>query len=54
MTDIATEISEMTQLAHEGGEPLMTTPVVGTNVQGPPESAPHEPPAWWADALITD
>jgi ribonuclease Z len=30
-------------------------PVVdATNVQGPPESAPHEPPAWWADALIAD
>ena len=30
-------------------------PVVGpTVVQGPPESAPHAPPAWWADALITD
>jgi ribonuclease Z len=30
-------------------------PVVGpTNVQGPPVSAPHDPPAWWADALITD
>lgn len=30
-------------------------PVVGaTNVQGAPESAPHDPPAWWADALVTD
>jgi ribonuclease Z len=30
-------------------------PIVGpTTVQGPPESAPHDPPAWWADALITD
>jgi ribonuclease Z len=30
-------------------------PVVGpTIVQGPPESAPHPPPTWWADALITD
>lgn len=30
-------------------------PVVGpTVVQGPPESQPHPPPAWWADALITD
>jgi ribonuclease Z len=30
-------------------------PVVGhTAVQGPPESAPHAPPDWWADALITD
>jgi ribonuclease Z len=30
-------------------------PVVGqSNEQGPPMSAPLEPPAWWADALITD
>jgi ribonuclease Z len=30
-------------------------PIVGpTVVQGPPMSAPLEPPAWWADALITD
>jgi ribonuclease Z len=30
-------------------------PVVGpTQVTGPPMSAPPEPPAWWADALITD
>ena len=30
-------------------------PVVGpSNEQGPPMNAPLEPPAWWADALITD
>jgi ribonuclease Z len=30
-------------------------PVVGpTKVTGPPMSAPKPPPAWWADALITD
>jgi ribonuclease Z len=30
-------------------------PVIGpTQVTGPPMSAPPEPPAWWADALITD
>jgi ribonuclease Z len=30
-------------------------PIVGpTNVQGPPESQPLPPPAWWADALMTD
>lgn len=29
-------------------------PVVGqSQVSGPPMSAPHDPPAWWADALIT-
>jgi ribonuclease Z len=30
-------------------------PVVGaTNTTGPPMSKPPAPPAWWADALITD
>jgi ribonuclease Z len=30
-------------------------PVVGTSHEsGPPMSAPHAPPAWWAGALITD
>ena len=30
-------------------------PVVGaSNEQGPPMNPPLEPPAWWADALITD
>jgi ribonuclease Z len=30
-------------------------PVLGhTEVTGPPMSAPNDPPAWWADALITD
>ena len=30
-------------------------PIVGeTQVAGPPMSAPHAPPAWWADALMTD
>jgi len=30
-------------------------PVVGpTEISGPPMVAPPEPPAWWADALITD
>ena len=30
-------------------------PVVGPSIeQGPPMSPPLEPPAWWADALITD
>ena len=30
-------------------------PVVGpTQITGPPMSAPKPPPAWWADALITD
>ena len=30
-------------------------PVIGpTQESGPPMSSPHDPPAWWADALITD
>ena len=30
-------------------------PVVGpTVITGPPMNPPPEPPAWWADALITD
>jgi ribonuclease Z len=30
-------------------------PVVGASLeQGPPMAQPHDPPAWWADALITD
>lgn len=30
-------------------------PVLGpTQISGPPMSAPHESPAWWADALLTD
>jgi ribonuclease Z len=30
-------------------------PVLGpTHVTGPPTAEPHAPPAWWADALLTD
>jgi ribonuclease Z len=30
-------------------------PVLGpTQVSGPPMAEPHAPPAWWADALLTD
>jgi ribonuclease Z len=30
-------------------------PVVGqSHEQGPPMNPPLDPPAWWADALITD
>jgi ribonuclease Z len=30
-------------------------PVVGpTQISGPPLSAPHAPPPWWADALLTE
>lgn len=30
-------------------------PVLGpTHISGPPMAAPHEPPTWWTDALITE
>jgi ribonuclease Z len=30
-------------------------PVIGpSQVTGPPTSTPHDPPVWWADALMTD
>jgi len=33
----------------------MAWPVIGqSQVTGPPMSAPHDPPAWWNDALIGD
>ncbi|HSP52149.1 MAG TPA: MBL fold metallo-hydrolase, partial [Cryobacterium sp.] len=33
----------------------MAWPVVGpTRISGPPMSAPHAPPPWWADALLTE
>ncbi len=53
------EITQLTALAHEGStRPLTTTPVVGTparpQVTGPPMSAPHNPPAWWAEKLLVD
>ena len=36
---MATEINELTELAYEGGDPLSTTPVVGTPSR--PGSAVH-------------
>ena len=35
---MAREIDELTELAFEGGEPLSTTPVVGTPSSGSPTS----------------
>jgi ribonuclease Z len=47
--------SEMRTQARQATLDPVAWPVVGpTTVQGPPESQPHEPPPWWADALITD
>jgi hypothetical protein len=57
------EINELAELAHDGpAMPLTTTPVVGTLAQALPDLfvpraelvASDEPPAWWADALLTD
>ncbi len=63
------EINESTELAYEGGAPLTTTLLVApqsvinpacwrvlvpTLVTGSPMNPVPEPPARWADALITD
>jgi ribonuclease Z len=49
------DISKDAVVARQASIDPAAWPVVGpTNVQGPPESQPHPPPAWWADALITD
>jgi len=41
-------------VARQASVDPMAWPVVGqSRVTGPPMSAPHDPPAWWADALIT-
>ena len=42
-------------VARQGTLNPFAWPVVGKSLeQGPPMNAPLEPPAWWADALITD
>jgi ribonuclease Z len=49
------DISKEAVVARQANIDPAAWPVVGpTNVQGPPESKPHDPPAWWADALIND
>ncbi|HOZ58258.1 MAG TPA: guanitoxin biosynthesis MBL fold metallo-hydrolase GntH [Nakamurella multipartita] len=35
-------------------DPMAWAVIGATKVSGPPMSAPHAPPPWWADALITD
>jgi len=35
-------------------DPMAWAVIGETKVSGPPMSAPHTPPAWWADALITE
>jgi hypothetical protein len=47
---MTSEITEMTELAYEGGD----NPLTITQVIGPPMSPPSPPPAWWAEALVTD
>jgi ribonuclease Z len=34
-------------------DPMAWAVIGETKVSGPPMSAPHTPPAWWADALLT-
>lgn len=49
------DISKDAVVARQRAVDPAAWPIVGpTGVQGPPETAPHPPPAWWADALITD
>jgi ribonuclease Z len=49
------DIAKDAIVARQASVDPVAWPVLGpTNIQGPPESAPHDPPAWWADALITD
>jgi ribonuclease Z len=48
-------ITEEAVVARQATVDPFAWPVVGqTQVTGPPLSTPHDPPAWWADALITD
>ena len=35
-------------------DPMAWAVIGATKVTGPPMSAPHEPPAWWADTPITE
>jgi ribonuclease Z len=48
-------ITEAAVVARQATLDPFAWPVVGqSNETGPPMSAPRDPPAWWADALITD
>jgi ribonuclease Z len=48
-------ITEDAVIARQATIDPFAWPVVGQSQEtGPPMSAPHDPPAWWADALITD
>jgi ribonuclease Z len=48
-------ISKDAVIARQATIDPVAWPVVGQSKEtGPPMSAPHDPPAWWADALITD
>ena len=49
------DISKDSVVARQRAIDPFAWPVVGqTQVTGPPMSVPHDPPAWWADALIAD
>jgi ribonuclease Z len=48
-------ITESAVVARQATLDPFAWPVIGeSQVTGPPMSAPHDPPPWWADALITD
>ena len=48
-------ITEQSVVARQASIDPFRWPVIGpSNEQGPPMNPPLEPPAWWADALITD
>jgi ribonuclease Z len=49
------DIAEEAVVARQATLDPFAWPVVGqTNATGPPMCAPHQPPGWWADALMTD
>jgi ribonuclease Z len=48
-------ITEESVVARQATIDPFRWPVVGqSNEQGPPMNPPLDPPAWWAEALITD
>lgn len=48
-------VTEAAVVARQATVDPFAWPVIGrTKVTGPPMAQPHEPPAWWADALIVD
>jgi len=42
-------------ITRQAGVEPTAWPVLGpTHISGPPMAAPHDPPLWWSDALITE